>query len=800
MAHLVYNKKISIDISGLGTDYGDYSQGGLDICGEGHIFAGTGGTMCFDKKDSTQGNSKLNHEVLKFEGASSINEITSTGIKIVEQTTQNVLHEHDNNKSAIVLDATIEGHNNNIIQHDITFYPQISANGNNVTNIEYDNIQITQGTTTSYKVTSREDFYVFVDATTTSTTTTDYYGNPTTTSTTSYKYKISDDNNASNAIVQRTFQFIIGKTYRFIQSDTTNVGHPLRFYTNTNQLYSYEVSNNGVPGGNPGGYTEITIDENTNFSNLIYGCSNHLSMAMGASITKDTTNDNVQTSISSIADFTIEGNSIPNLEMFKTDTNNNVYNYTFSNINADYSLNFLYYDALGVQTEFVRPSTNNLNISYTPGVTDSYTISFENGFDHATVTDISYQFSKKTDADISLSGKITIENQPLQGDLNDISYILVNGFDPNNIDINVGNTYRFNHPQSDFYDNYDFSFILPDSLSSFDMSDISFNVASDNTYSDLIVYKNPNFNDNTSLNNNWKYFMEAKNPTHPDLSTADSSFNIKDTDMSFVLPGEYSSFLSETSETITLDVSNEYIYRISQSHPTNAGAELLFCVSYNVVSILRNDTFPSNIYSGGSGMAFDISGHSDTAPYDISYIGQGQDLTFYEGITYRFHQSNTTNVGLPIKFYLQADKYTEWLPGVVYSRQHHDDTPKTPYYTDITVTSGTPAILYYQCGQHSYMGGKIIVNTYSDDKEITHHGTPGTSGAYTEINPKRNGKYFIDTVKHRQLGNITNTSTIKKLLPPPPTETETTQEFTNALDISSSGIYIHWNGRIVVQM
>ena len=44
----LWQKKISIDISGMSDSFGNNGLGGIDICGTGHIFASTLGEMTFD--------------------------------------------------------------------------------------------------------------------------------------------------------------------------------------------------------------------------------------------------------------------------------------------------------------------------------------------------------------------------------------------------------------------------------------------------------------------------------------------------------------------------------------------------------------------------------------------------------------------------------------------------------------------------------------------------------------------------------------------------------------------------------
>jgi hypothetical protein len=44
----LFDKKISIDISGMHDNFGNIELGGIDICGGGHIFMSTLGMMTFD--------------------------------------------------------------------------------------------------------------------------------------------------------------------------------------------------------------------------------------------------------------------------------------------------------------------------------------------------------------------------------------------------------------------------------------------------------------------------------------------------------------------------------------------------------------------------------------------------------------------------------------------------------------------------------------------------------------------------------------------------------------------------------
>ena len=66
--------------------------------------------------------------------------------------------------------------------------------------------------------------------------------------------------------------------YRFDQSDASNAGHPLLFYTDPAKTLQHTagVTTNGTP-GSAGAYTEIAVDENTP-KILFYQCQNHAYM------------------------------------------------------------------------------------------------------------------------------------------------------------------------------------------------------------------------------------------------------------------------------------------------------------------------------------------------------------------------------------------------------------------------------------------------------------------------------------------------------------------------------------------
>ena len=85
-------------------------------------------------------------------------------------------------------------------------------------------------------------------------------------------------------------------------------------------------------------------------------------------------------------------------------------------------------------------------------------------------------------------------------------------------------------------------------------------------------------------------------------------------------------------------------------------------------------------------------------------------LVLTPGRTYRFDQSDNTNLNHPIRFYLEADKTTEYTTGVT-------NTGSSPApgnsgaYTQIVVGDETPVVLHYQCANHGYMGNAVQVNS-----------------------------------------------------------------------------------------
>jgi hypothetical protein len=107
-------------------------------------------------------------------------------------------------------------------------------------------------------------------------------------------------------------------------------------------------------------------------------------------------------------------------------------------------------------------------------------------------------------------------------------------------------------------------------------------------------------------------------------------------------------------------------------------------------------------YSGqGSSSAYFFDGLESPA---ITFSGADSSYKYY----YRFDQSDSTNSGHPLLFYLEADKSTAYTTGVT-----TNGTPgSSGAYTQIAVDVNTPNVLYYQCSSHSLMGN--FANTISN--------------------------------------------------------------------------------------
>ena len=117
--------------------------------------------------------------------------------------------------------------------------------------------------------------------------------------------------------------------------------------------------------------------------------------------------------------------------------------------------------------------------------------------------------------------------------------------------------------------------------------------------------------------------------------------------------------------------------------------------TYTVTVAAKTSAHPQ--YQNGSNNGFKLDGVE--APF----------LHLVPGTTYKFDQSDSTNDGHPLVFYYEEDKSTSFITNVT-----TNGTPGTSgAYTEIVVGEATPALLYYQCSIHQYMGWGMEVSTHN---------------------------------------------------------------------------------------
>ena len=135
-------------------------------------------------------------------------------------------------------------------------------------------------------------------------------------------------------------------------------------------------------------------------------------------------------------------------------------------------------------------------------------------------------------------------------------------------------------------------------------------------------------------------------------------------------------------------------------------------ITFKVVVASKDSSHPYN--GNGSSLGYKINGIF--APY----------LKLIPRNTYRFDQSDSSNSGHPLRFYLDAAKATAYTTGVT-----TNGTPgSSGAYTQIIISDSTPSVLHYQCSAHGYMGWAATTSTRNLTGFDTDDLSEGSSNLY----------------------------------------------------------------------
>ncbi len=145
--------------------------------------------------------------------------------------------------------------------------------------------------------------------------------------------------------------------------------------------------------------------------------------------------------------------------------------------------------------------------------------------------------------------------------------------------------------------------------------------------------------------------------------------------------------------------------------------------SYHKIRKSTEQTFTVTVDSKTSDHPWHGSGSSNA--YFIDGL-QSPHLHLVPGNTYRFDQSDSSNSSHPLRFYYEGAKTTQYTTGVT-----TNGTPgSSGAYTQIVPTDSTPLVLHYGCSAHGYMGGRADFGTRNLTGFDTDDLSEGSSNLY----------------------------------------------------------------------
>ena len=156
--------------------------------------------------------------------------------------------------------------------------------------------------------------------------------------------------------------------------------------------------------------------------------------------------------------------------------------------------------------------------------------------------------------------------------------------------------------------------------------------------------------------------------------------------LSWVAPGQN----ADPNFTGTLTLTDDGNIRgFASTQATYTGSVKTFTVT------VASKTAAHRYNGSGSGNGYKIDGKE--APF----------LTLTPGRTYRFDQSDSSNSGHPLRFYLESNKTTAYTTNVTVN----GTAGQSGAYVQIVIGDTTPMVIHYQCSSHALMGNAIQTNS-----------------------------------------------------------------------------------------
>ena len=174
--------------------------------------------------------------------------------------------------------------------------------------------------------------------------------------------------------------------------------------------------------------------------------------------------------------------------------------------------------------------------------------------------------------------------------------------------------------------------------------------------------------------------------------------------VNYTLSGIPATFQGSSGLTVRLAYTHSSKTYAWTSYFANAPAERYISDTRTFGSTV---TYTVKVATKTSQHRYNGSGHSSGFTLDAQ---QAPFLELNPGMTYKFDQADNSNSGHPLVFYQEADKTTGYSTGVT-----TNGTPgSSGAYTQIVTSDTNPTILHYQCSSHAYMGNCMQMNTAFD--------------------------------------------------------------------------------------